>query len=479
MNYAIIAYILGWVLTFEGAFMALPCLTALIYREKSGFYFLICGVIAVIVGRLMTRKKPKNTVFYAREGYVACALCWILLSIVGAIPLFASGEIPNVEDALFEIVSGFTTTGSSILTNVEGLSRCMLIWRSFSHWIGGMGVLVFLLAILPMAGGQNMHLMRAESPGPSVGKLVPNVRKTASLLYGIYFAMTVVQIILLLIGRMPLFDALCIAFGTAGTGGFGILNDSLTSYSTYIQAVVTIFMFLFGVNFNFYYFMLMRRPKDAFKMEEVRWYVGIYLAAVALITLNITKGVGDLFTNLHHVAFQVSSIMTTTGYGTVDFNLWPQFSRALMVALMFVGACAGSTGGGMKVSRILIYLKTVKKEMAFLIHPRSVKIVKVDDKAVEHETVRAANNYLIAYLLIFVGSLFLITLDGFDMETNFTAVAATINNIGPGLGMVGSTGNFSQFSALSKLVMIFDMLAGRLEIFPMMLLFSVNTWKKN
>lgn len=479
MNYAIIAYILGWVLTFEGAFMALPCVTALIYQERSGFYFLVCGVLAVTAGRLMTRKKPKNAVFYAKEGYVACALCWILLSIVGAVPLWASGEIPNVEDALFEIVSGFTTTGSSILTNVEGLSHCMLVWRSFSHWIGGMGVLVFLLAILPMAGGQNMHLMRAESPGPSVGKLVPNVRKTASLLYGIYFAMTLIQIVLLLLGRMPLFDALCITFGTAGTGGFGILNDSMTSYSTYIQTVVTIFMFLFGVNFNFYYLMLMRRPREAFKMEEVRWYVVIYLAAVLLITVNITRSFGDLLTNFHHVAFQVSSVMTTTGYGTVDFNLWPQFSRALMVGLMFVGACAGSTGGGMKVSRFVMYFKSVKKELAFLIHPRSVKIVKVDNKAVEHETVRAANVFLIAYLLIFIGSLFLITLDSFDLETSFTAVAATLNNIGPGLGMVGPTGNFSAFSPLSKLVMIFDMLAGRLEIFPMLLLFSPSTWKKN
>jgi len=479
MNYAIIRYILGWVLTFEGIFMLLPCIVALCYQEVSGIYFLICALASILIGRLTTRKKPENTVFYAREGFVACALSWILLSLVGAIPLYASREIPSITDALFEIISGFTTTGSSILTDVEALSKCMLFWRSFSHWIGGMGVLVFLLAILPMAGGQNMHLMRAESPGPSVGKLVPNTRKTASLLYAIYIVMTVVQIILMLLGGMPLFDALCIGFGTAGTGGFGILNSSIGEYNTYIQIVVTIFMFLFGVNFNFYYLFLIRRPKDALKMEEVRGYVAIYLAAVLLITLNLTAHTGNFLYNLQHVAFQVSSIMTTTGFATVDFNLWPQFSRALMVTLMFIGACAGSTGGGMKVSRFVMYYKALKKEFSALIHPRSVKIVKVDDKALEHETVRSANVYLLAYAMIFVVSFLLITLDGFDLETSFTAVVATINNIGPGLNMVGATGNFSEFSILSKYVMMFDMLAGRLEVFPMLLLFLPSTWRKN
>ncbi len=479
MNFAIIRYILGWVLTFEGGFMLLPCIVALCYQEKSGFIFLLCALAAGLAGRLLTGKKPKNTVFYAREGYLACAMSWILLSLVGAIPFYASREIPSLTDALFEIISGFTTTGSSILTDVEALSHCMLFWRSFSHWIGGMGVLVFLLAILPMAGGQNMHLMKAESPGPSVGKLVPNVRKTASLLYGIYLAMTFVQILLLLLGGMPLFDALCISFGTAGTGGFGIKNSSIGEYSTYIQAVVTIFMFLFGVNFNFYYLLLLRKPKDAFRMEEVRGYVLLYMAAVFLITLNITGSFEELGKNLHHVAFSVSSIMTTTGYGTVDFNLWPQFSRVLMVALMFVGACAGSTGGGMKVSRFIMYGKAVKKELAFLLHPRSIKVVRVDDKALEHETVRTTNAFLIAYVLVFLLSLLILSLDGFDLETSFTAIAATINNIGPGLGEVGASGNFSAFSPLSKFVMMFDMLAGRLELFPLLLLFYPATWRKH
>lgn len=479
MNYAIIRYILGWVLTFEGMFMVLPCLTALIYQEESGYIFLICSFLAMLIGRIMTWKKPKNKVFYSREGFVACALSWILLSLVGAIPLCASGEIPNIVDAIFEIVSGFTTTGSSILTDVESLSKCLLLWRCFSNWIGGMGVLVFLLAILPMAGGQNMHLMRAESPGPSVGKLVPNTRKTAMLLYKIYIIMTIILIVLLLLGGMPWFDAVCVGFATAGTGGFAVLNSSIGEYGVFCQMVVTFFMFLFGVNFNFYYLLLIRRPKDAWKMEEVKGYVFLYTMAVVLITVDLTACTGKLLYNLHHAAFQVATVMTTTGFATVDFNLWPQFSRTLLVVLMFVGACAGSTGGGMKISRFIMYSKAVKKEFDSLIHPRSVKVVKVDDKALEHETVRGANVYLLAYALIFVISWLLISMDGFDLETNFTAIAATINNIGPGLGMVGASGNFSEFSILSKLVMIFDMLAGRLEVFPMMLLFLPSTWRRN
>lgn len=479
MNFSIIRYILGWVLNFEGAFMLLPCIVALIYRESSGWSFLICSIVAGLLGLFMTRHKPKNSVFYAREGFVATSLSWLILSFVGAVPFWFSGEIPTYTDALFETISGFTTTGSSILTNVEALSKCMLFWRSFSHWIGGMGVLVFLLAILPMAGGHNMHLMKAESTGPSVGKLVPNTRKTASLLYTIYIVMTLLQIVLLLVGRIPLFDALCISFGTAGTGGFGIKNDSLASYSTYCQSVTTIFMFLFGINFGFYYLLLTRRTKDAFKLEEVRGYIIFYIIIVTLITINITGNSSELFRNFHHVAFTASSIITTTGYATVDYDLWPQFSRILVVVLIYTGACAGSTAGGIKISRFIMYGKAIKKELAQLIHPRSVKIVKMDDKPLEPVTVRTTNVYLASHMIILAISILLISLDGFDLESSYSAALTTLNNVGPGLGKVGVTGNFSEFSNLSKYVMMFNMLAGRLEIFPMLLLFSPATWRRN
>ncbi len=479
MNYSIIKYILGWVMTIEAAFMLIPCLVAAVYREESGFIFLICAIVFGVIGKLMTLKRPKNNLFYAKEGFVAVALSWIVLSIIGAIPFFASGEIPNVIDALFEVVSGFTTTGASILNDVESLSKCMLFWRSFTHWIGGMGVLVFILAILPMAGGQNIHLMRAESPGPSVGKLVPKMRKTAMVLYLIYAALTLIEMILLIAGRMPVFDSICTALGTAGTGGFGIKNDSMAGYSVYIQVVVTIFMFLFGVNFNFYFLLLIKKFKDAIKMEEVRWYFIIYAGAVIAITINITSNISNFAVNLKDAAFQVSSIMTTTGFSTVDFDAWPQFSRALMVILMFIGACAGSTGGGMKVSRIIIYVKYFLKELSCAIHSRNVKIIKSDNKAIEASTIRTTNGFLVAYLIVMLVSFMLVTFDGFDLETSFTAVVATLNNIGPGLAKVGPMCNFSILSPLSKIVLIFDMLAGRLEIFPMLILFAPQTWRKN
>ena len=363
MNLSIIRYILGWVLSFEGLFLLLPSLVALIYREYSGWSLFFVSIVTGIIGFLLRHKKPKNMVFYAREGFVATSLSWIALSFAGALPFWISGEIPSFTDALFETISGFTTTGSSILTNVESLSYCMLFWRSFSHWIGGMGVLVFLLAILPMAGGHNMHLMKAESTGPSVGKLVPNTRKTASLLYTIYIVMTLIQLVLLLIGGMPLFDALCISFGTAGTGGFGIKVDSMASYNVFCQVVTTIFMLLFGINFNFYYFLLIRRPKEAFKMEEVRGYLIFYFAIVLMIIINISTSIGNAFRNLNDVLFTASSIITTTGYATVDYDLWPNFSRILIVVLMYTGACAGSTSGGMKISRFIMYIKALQKEL--------------------------------------------------------------------------------------------------------------------
>ena len=478
MNYSIIRTVLGHVIRFEGIFMLFPVLVAVLYGEGAGKYFLLCAIACLLIGTLLTHKKANSRSFFAKEGFVTVSASWIILSIIGAIPFVLSGVISNPVDAMFEIVSGFTTTGASILTDVESLPKCFLFWRSFSHWIGGMGVLVFILAILPLSGSSEVYLMSAESPGPTFGKLVPKLRKSAMVLYVIYFGMTVVEFILLLLGGMSFFDSVCTAFATAGTGGFGLYNDSMGGFSPYIQSVVTIFMTLFGVNFNFYFFLIIREFRSAFAMEEVRWYFIIFATATILITLNLTAINGNPLYQLHHAAFQVSSVMTTTGFATVDFNLWPNFSRIILVMLMFVGACAGSTGGGMKVSRFIIYIKELKKELSVMIHPRSVKVIKSDDKPIDHDTIRSVNIFLIAYVFIFAASVLVISLDNFDMTTNFTAVAATFNNIGPGLEMVGPTGNFSAFSNLSKIVLIFDMLAGRLEIFPMLILFAPGTWKK-
>lgn len=478
MNFSMISYIIGWILNFEAILMLLPCLTAAVYGESEGFVFLITMAVSLVLGISLVRKSPKTRVFYVREGFVTVALSWIILSIIGAIPFYISGCIPNVIDALFETVSGFTTTGASILSDVEALPHCMLFWRSFTHWIGGMGVLVFILSVLPMAGGSHLSLLKAESPGPSVSKLLPRVQSTAKILYGIYISLTVIEIILLLVGKMPVFDALTTAFGTAGTGGFGIKNNSLAGYSSYIQIVVTVFMILFGINFNLYFLLLMKKFVQAFKMEEIRWYLGIIAACILIITFNVR----DLYTTvgdaLKHASFQVASIITTTGFSTTNFNDWDQVSRTILVLLMFVGACAGSTGGGIKVSRFLIGMKTVKKELNQFIHPRSVKKVSIDGKLVEHEVVRSVNVFLVTYVLIFAFSTLLIGFDNHDMITNFTSVAATLNNIGPGLELVGPLGNFSIFSSGAKLVLIFDMIAGRLEIFPLLLLFMPETWKK-
>ncbi|EXG86721.1 Trk-type K+ transport system, membrane component [Clostridium sp. ASBs410] len=480
MNKKVIIYLMGWILNIEAVFMLLPCVTALIYRETSGYWFLAVMAVCGGIGIILTRKKPENMVFFAKEGFVSVALSWIVLSFFGAMPFYLSGEIPRFEDAMFEVISGFTTTGSSILTDVESLSQCMIMWRSFTHWIGGMGVLVFILSLLPLSGGYNMYIMKAESPGPSVGKLVPRVRSTAKILYTIYLFMTVLQIILLLIGGMPLFDSLAISFGTAGTGGFGIKNSSMAFYdSYYLQGVVTVFMILFGINFNVYHLLLTRHPKEAFRCEEARAYLGIIAAAVLFITFNIRGSFGSLFSAFHHAAFQVASIITTTGYSTVDFDLWPEFSKGILVALMFIGACAGSTGGGFKVSRVVILLKAVKKELGSLIHPRSVKVLKLDGKPIEHNVLRSINTFLCAYIVIFTFSVLIVSLDNFDFATNFTAVAATFNNIGPGLAGAGPLQNFSKFSALSKYVMMFDMLAGRLEVFPLLLIFAPSTWKNS
>ena len=478
MNYLIVKSIIGRVLYFEAAFMLLPCFTALIYQEYSGWSFVFTALLCVLVGAVLTRKKTKNTVFYVKEGFVSVALSWIVLSFMGGLPFLFSGVISNPIDALFETISGFTTTGASILPEVESLSHSMNFWRCFTHWIGGMGVLVFLLTFMEMHGGSHMNLMKAESPGPSVSKLRPTVRSTAKILYIIYIVLTTVEILLLLAGGMPLFDSLTTSFGTAGTGGFGIKNDSIGGYSPYIQIVVTVFMILFGVNFNAYFLIWCRKFTQAFRMEEVRCYFGIIFASIAVITLNIAhlySGVGEA---LRHAAFQVGSIITTTGYATTDFNLWPQASRTILVLLMFIGACAGSTGGGIKVSRFIILIKTIKKELHTLLHPRSVRKLKLDGHTLEHEVVRSTNVFLIAYVLVFALSILLISFDGLDMVTNFTGVSAALNNIGPGLELVGPTQNFSIFSNGAKLVLTFDMLAGRLELFPMLLLFVRETWKK-
>ena len=479
MNISIIRYILGSVLKFEAALMLLPCLVAVIYRESSGFSFVITILLCLAFGFLLSHRRPSSTVFYMKEGFLSVSLSWILLSIFGALPFLISGEIPAVEDALFEAVSGFTTTGSSILTDVEALTHCILFWRSFTHWIGGMGILVFILAVLPMAGGHRMYLMKAESPGPSVEKLVPRVRETAMILYGIYTAMTLLQIILLVVGKMPVFDAFCISFGAAGTGVFVIKNDSMAGYAPHLQVIVTVFMILFGVNFNIYYLILCRKFRQAFRSEELKAYLGIIGASILIMTWNIRSFFPTLGEALRHAAFQVGSIITTTGYATTDFDLWPQLSKTLLLILMFTGACAGSTGGGIKVSRLLIMAKTVKKELFSFAHPRGIKKIKMDGHPVAHETVRAVNIFLIAYMLITAFSVLLISLDDYSFTTNFSAVAATLNNIGPGLDQVGPVENFHLFSPFSKCVLIFDMLAGRLELFPLLILFAPSTWRRN
>ena len=458
--------------------MVLPTAVALIYRESEVWCFLATMAVCLMVGMLLVRRKPKNQIFYVAESFVAVSLSWVLLSVMGAVPFVLSGYIPNPIDALFETVSGFTTTGASILSSVEQLPKCLLFWRSFTHWIGGMGVLVFLLSVLPMVGGSHMNLMKAESPGPIVSRLVPKVQMTAKLLYQIYLGMTILEAVILILGKMPIFDAITITVGTAGTGGFAIRNDSLASYTAFQKNVVTVFMILFGVNFNFYFFLLMRKIGQAFKMQEVRAYFLIIASAVGIITVNTVSLCGNALQAFQDAAFQVGSVITTTGYATVDFDKWPQLSRTVMVLLMFIGACAGSTGGGIKVSRVLILLKSVKKELKQYLHPSAVEKIKMDGKIVEHEVVRSTNVFMVAYVLIFTVSVLLISLDEYDLVTNFTAVTATFNNIGPGLALVGPTGNFGFFSNFSKVVLIFDMLAGRLEIFPVLLLFSRETWKR-
>ncbi|MCR5691934.1 MAG: TrkH family potassium uptake protein [Eubacterium sp.] len=472
MNRSIIRYLLGQVLKIEAILMLLPIMTALIYQERQGFAYLITFGLCGITGLIFTASKPQNNTLYIKEGYITTALSWIFLSLFGCLPFIFTGEIPSFTNALFETISGFTTTGASILSDVEALSHCSLMWRSFTHWVGGMGVLVFLLAIVPLSGGSNFNLMRAESPGPSVGKLVPRLRETARILYLIYFALTVLEAILLIAGQMPVYDAINTSFATAGTGGFGIKNTSMGGYNHYLQWVVTIFMILFGVNFNAYYLILYKKFKKALRIEEVKYYFIIIFAATAIIFIEHLKNALDWIDSLRDSAFQVASIITTTGFSTIDFNEWTQTSKTILVLLMFIGACAGSTGGGIKVSRLVILVKTIKKELISYIHPKSIKKIKMDGKPIEHEVVRATNVYFITFVIVFTASVFLISFNEMDLVTNFTAVAATFNNIGPGLELVGPTQNFNDFSVFSKFVLMFDMLAGRLELFPLLILFN-------
>ena len=477
MNTSMIRYILGNILKLQALFLLLPSAIALIYKEDTFVPYIVVAFSCFVLGYMMTLKKPADTVFYLKEGCVATALSWILLSISGAFPFILTGEIPHFINALFEMVSGFTTTGSSILSDVEALSHSSLMWRSFSHWVGGMGVLVFLLAVIPMSGGSNINLMKAESPGPSVGKLVPKIRSTARILYMIYIGLGILMFLLLLLGKMPVFDALTTTFGTAGTGGFGVRNDSIAGYSPYIQWVITIFMLLFGVNFNAYYLILFHSAKKAFKIEEVRWYFAIIFISAFVIFTDLMQFYPSLGDAVRDSFFQVASIITTTGFATADFNFWSATSKSTLVLLMFIGACAGSTGGGLKVSRLIILIKTIFKELTSYTHPKSIVKIKMDDKPIEHEVVRSSNVYFITYMIIFVVSVFCLTFENKDLVTVFTAVAATFNNIGPGLEMVGPTANFAHFSDFSKLVMIFDMLAGRLELFPLLMLFHPELWK--
>ncbi len=478
MDYRRILHTLGVVLCFEAGFMILPLVCALFYKEAAALDFISSIILCLAIALPLYFIKPKNETMYSKEGFVIVALSWIAMSVFGAFPFYISDSIPNFIHAFFEAASGFTTTGASILKDVEVLPRSILFWRSFTHWIGGMGVLVFLVAILKLSGGSNLHLMRAESTGPSVNKLVPKVKSSAKILYGIYIGLSLILLVLLLAGGMTFFDAITHTFGTAGTGGFGTVNSSIGEYSPYIQVVITLFMVLFGIDFSVYYLLLLGKFKLMLKSEEVRTYLGIILVATLIICVNCVNLFENVWVSLRHSAFQVSSIITTTGFSTVDFDKFPELSKTILVILMFIGACAGSTGGGIKVSRILIYLKSIKKEISIAAHPKLTKKIQMSGRAIEHETVRSVNVYMAAYIVVFVLSILIVSIDNFDFTTNFTAVAATLNNIGPGLAKVGPTSNFSVFSDFSILVLTFDMLIGRLEIFPMLVLFSPYTWKK-
>jgi trk system potassium uptake protein TrkH len=477
-------YLLGQMLRVEGLLMILPLLCTWIYHEDTLTAFLIPIVLLIALGSVLTFKMPQKHDIYAKEGFAVVGLSWIMLSVFGAMPFLISGAIPHFFDALFETASGFTTTGASILTDIESLPRSILFWRSFTHWIGGMGVLVFTMAVLPKSSERSlrlMHVMRAEVPGPVVGKLVSRIKSTARILYGIYIVLTLLEIFLLLLGGMPLFDALCTAFGTAGTGGFSIWNNSIAHYhSAYADMVIGVFMMLFSLNFNLYFLLLLRQVRPVVKNSELRWFVSIVALATAAVMFDIRHLYPGAFSSFRYAFFQVISVTSTTGFATADFNQWPILSKTILVLLMFMGACAGSTGGGLKVGRIMLMVKTFVREVRLMLHPRSVHVIRTDGKRVDEETVRGTASFFITYMLLFAGSfLLLAVLDDYDMVTNATAVSACMNNIGPGLEIVGPSGNYSLFCDASKLVLTLDMLAGRLELFPILLIFAPTTWKKH
>lgn len=483
MNRQVIGWIIAWVLRLEGYLLLLPCVIACIYQEKEGWVYLLFAAAAIAGGYILSSRVPKKMEIYQREGNVAVGLAWICISLYGALPFVVTGEIPEYIDAVFEVVSGFTTTGSSILKDVEALSHTSLFWRSFTHWIGGMGVLVFILMLLPARGGSHMNLMKAESPGVEVSKFVPKVKNNASALYRIYIGMTVVMIVALLISGMNWFDSFCITFGAAGTGGFGVLNTSCGSYTAVQQWIITVGMIAFGVNFSFYFLVLTRHGREALKMEEVRTYIGIIVVSAVLIAINVHRAAPGMYESwgetIRTAFFQVGTIITTTGYSTTNFDLWPSFSKTILFLLMIFGACAGSTGGGIKISRLVLAVKTIRSQLYQIVHPRGVRQVTMSGQVVSPKTIRSCCIFLVTYFAIFWLSILLISFDGHDFETNVSAVAATLNNIGPGFSEVGPTCNFSFFSVFSKIVLIFDMLIGRLEIIPILILFYPRTWRNN
>ena len=469
----------GLMLEVEAALLLLPAITAALYGEKCLWALLASAAIALAAGGLLRFFcKPESHVIYAREGFVTVAMTWLALSAVGALPFFISGEIPNYINAFFETVSGFTTTGASILTDVESMSHGLLFWRSFTHWVGGMGILVFVMAIADGANDRSMHILRAEMPGPVVGKLLPRAKDTASILYKIYIGMTLLETILLMIGGMPVFESIVHAFGTAGTGGFGVKADSIAGYNPYLQWVITVFMLLFGVNFNLYYLLLIRRFRAAAQSSEVWYYLGIVVVSIALIAANILPIYHNFVDALRHSAFQVSSIITTTGYATADFNLWPEFSKSILLILMLVGACAGSTGGGLKVSRAVMLVKMVNRELRHLLHPRSVNTIKFEGKHVDGATLKSVSSYFAVYMLCMGAVYLLLSLDRFGFETNMSAAFSCFNNIGPGLADVGPAASYAAYNGFSKIVLSLAMLLGRLEIFPLLLTLSPATWAK-
>lgn len=478
MNLKMTTYILGRMLGVEALVLLIPAVVAGCYGE-SIFPFLITCVILLIPFLVAGVKKPENTTIYGKDGFVIIACAWILWSIFGALPFVISGSIPSFVDAFFETVSGFTTTGSTILTDIASLPKGINFWRCLTHWIGGMGVLVFVMVIVSLEEKNSMHLMRAEVPGPETDKLVPRAQSSARILYGMYLVLTIVEVILLYLGGMDLYDSVIHSFSTAGTGGFNNRNNSVAFYdSAYIDGVITVFMILFGINFNMYYFLILKKVKAVFKNEEVRAYLGIIAVATIAITINILNIYGDILHAFRYAVFQVASVITTTGFATADYNLWPEFSKCILLCIMVIGACAGSTGGGMKVSRILIICKSIAKEMKQIIHPKSVSIVKVNGKKVGGETLHNVYIYVLAYVFILIVSVLLVSLNNFDLATTFSGVLTTINNVGPGIAAVGPVENFSAFSNLSKIVFCFDMLVGRLEIFPFLVLFSPDLWKR-